>query len=214
MENLTQNNTNCQAPATVAHHKLLSSPIILKDKFNKYVPSEIPYNVQATFRIIPKAVFIKRHDAILNFIRQLGFTKKESWAIIRLLRFWIYYGLAYPKAETVCGGEKLLNKETNKIETRYADFSVRTFWYAVKKLDDAGLLVKYRQLLNGRKTASLYRLDKLVLYLAARMAEHAQLRLNRIHSGLLTWFKSIWHDRDQYEVNLALEEPITRLMPI
>lgn len=144
----------------MAHHKDLKKPystIMIKVK-----DIDKPYGVPQSQRILPPGLFIKKFDAIREFLAgPLGLTCVQREVILRLLRFSSHYEEVYPKAATVCSEPGC---------------SKRTFWRVMRKLQDIGLVqVSNRYVIREHaQISNLYRFHKLLILLVRYLAEHGQ----------------------------------------
>jgi len=120
----------------------------------------VRYGLPAGLRALSPGLFIKKFDYIRDCLAgTLGFTCAEREVVLRLLRLYAYYGAAFPKAASIA---------------REPGCSERTFWRAVKKLQNLGLVrVVNRFVLRPHaQISNLYRLEKLAIVLARYLAEH------------------------------------------
>jgi len=117
----------------------------------------LTYGVPAPRRMLTPSLLIKKHDYILAYLKSLGLTTAERPAAFFLLRLYAYYGKVYPKAP-------------NYSEDFYN--SKRSFWRAVAKLEEAGLIDRINRYLHHLQISNAYRLDKMVLCLVRYLAEH------------------------------------------
>lgn len=148
----------------LAHHKVFS-PTTKKElpqgKFNPKIVYKIgsenidkPYGVPSNGRIITKSLLNKYHHDIVRFLKhELGLTTAEREGIIRLLRLSASYNYVYPKAEWIA--EQL-------------GCSKRTFWRAIAKLKEMGLITVINRFLvrEEAQISNLYILRKLCIAIA------------------------------------------------
>lgn len=175
-------------PEPMAHHK----PTPLGIYYKRGVVGKVSYGVPQNRRILNISLFHKRHDEIRRFLISLGLQNRERDAIFGLLRFYCYYGKAYPKAADIATDEYI---------------SKRTFWRAIQKLRAVGAIEVINRYLNHRQISNLYRLDKLVLMIARLLAERGQ-RFNDFTTKLISFFGSFWKEIWEAEINLADLAPI------
>jgi len=107
--------------------------------------------------MLTPSLLIKKHDYILAYLKSIGLTTAERPAAFYLLRLFAYYGKVYPKAP-------------NYSEDFYN--SKRSFWRAVAKLEEAGLIDRINRYLHHLQISNAYRLDKLLLCIIRYLAEH------------------------------------------
>lgn len=151
---------------TFAHY---NSSIPVKKEINHGITNvkneSESYSVQTNSRGLTKSMFRRRFDDIRDYLKARGFTNFEREAVLKMLQLYAYYAKVYPKAETIA-------QECN--------ISRRTVWYAIKKLEDQGLITRQNQYYQDektgdiRQTSNIYRLDKLVLALVQLLAEIGQ----------------------------------------
>ncbi|MBA7538625.1 hypothetical protein ES705_30902 [subsurface metagenome] len=107
--------------------------------------------------MLTPGLLLKKHDYIRHYLVSIGLTTAERDAAFFLLRLYSYYGKVYPKAP-------------NHTEDCYR--SKRSFWRAVAKLEDSGLIDRINRYLHHLQISNCYRLDKLVLCIIRYLAEH------------------------------------------
>lgn len=180
-----------QTPQSMAHHNTLPRRG-LNLFFKKGVKIEKRYGVPQTQRLLTMGNYHKHHDEICHLMNRLGLDPRERDAVFVLLRLFIYYGKVYSKAADVA-------------EDAY--ISKRTFWRAVGKLRDLGVLEVFNRYANHRQISNLYRLDKLVLLLARYLAEHGR-PISRVGVQLAALFKSFWSEIWDADINLSLTAPV------
>ncbi|GAH42776.1 unnamed protein product, partial [marine sediment metagenome] len=117
----------------------------------------LTYGVPAPRRMLTPSLLLKKHDRIRTFLVSLGLTTAERPAAFYLLRLFTYYGKVYPKAP-------------NYTDDFYN--SKRSFWRAVAKLEDSGLIDRQNRFLHHLQISNAYRLDKLVLCIIRYLAEN------------------------------------------
>jgi len=81
--------------------------------------------------MLTPGLLLKKHDYIRAYLVSLGLTTAERDAAFFLLRLYAYYGKVYPKAP-------------NYTEDCYR--SKRSFWRAVAKLEEQGIIDADRRL--------------------------------------------------------------------
>ena len=149
-------------------------------------------------KILTIELFIKRFDEIRRFLEQrAGLTIAEREAVLRLLRIYCYYGRVYPKAEQIADDFGNMTKGCSK----------RSFWRAIYKLREDGLVQVHNRYLHGRQISNTYRLDKLVICLVRYLMEHGCRYLGKISRQLLNnlAIPGFWRLIRQAKVNLAAE---------
>ncbi|MBA7606765.1 hypothetical protein ES703_13915 [subsurface metagenome] len=158
---LYQDPTDCQAPPRekpLAHHN--PSPHITNNiSVGDSGKSFWSYGVPSDRRILSPGLFNKRYDLIRLYLVSIGLTAADREAILRLLRLYCYYGRCYPKAAQIA---------------EYPGCSKRSFWRAIAKLANMGLIEVANRFHQRRQISNTYRLDKLVAILARFLAEHGQ----------------------------------------
>ncbi|GAI72720.1 unnamed protein product [marine sediment metagenome] len=108
--------------STPNNNTLLNTDILLK---------KLTYGVPAPRRMLTPGLLLKKHDYIRAYLVSLGLTTAERDAAFFLLRLYAYYGKVYPKAP-------------NYTEDCYR--SKRSFWRAVAKLEEQGIIDADRRL--------------------------------------------------------------------
>lgn len=165
----------------IAHHNPLPIPSYINYEPLSIIRSnpERAYGVQQGYRMLSKGQ-LNRHYALLRGLLKsnLGLNNRERDVTFALLRFFVYYGMVYPKAKTIA-------------EDCY--LSKRTFWYAVKKLESMGLVERNHQYMNGYQTSNLYRLDKLAILAAQYLAEHGKEIVGQ-GKAILQLFSDFWRE--------------------
>ena len=152
----------------------------------------LTYGVPAPRRMLTPDLLLKKHFSILSYLQSLGLTTSEIPTAFFLLRLYAYYGKVYPKAP-------------NYTEDCYS--SKRTFWRAVKKLDDSGLIDRLPRYLHHLQISNCYRLDKLVLCIIQYLAEHGTPYLDGFTKYCLGKVgNQFW--RAIYSMRVRLRDPI------
>jgi len=142
----------------VAQRKPSQDTLNNKDTLNTTnLLNSLTYGVPAPKRMLTPSLLLKKHDYILSYLKSIGLTTAERPAAFYLLRLFAYYGKVYPKAP-------------NYSEDFYN--SKRSFWRAVAKLSDSGLIDRTNRYLHHLQISNSYRLDKLVLCIIRYLAEH------------------------------------------
>lgn len=148
--------TDCQAPPgqkTLAHRNLSPSYNNSKDDGIRFWS----YGVPSDKRILSHGLFIKHFDQIRNYLVSVELTTADREVVLRLLRLYCYYGRCYPKAAQIA---------------QDPGCSKRSFWRAIAKLSNMGMIEVVNRFHQGRQISNTYRLDKLVAILARFLAEH------------------------------------------
>lgn len=172
----------CQAPPiktshsspdqqSLAHRKPLLS--ITNTSIRKRIPDNsrelYSYGVPMKRKILTVELFNKRFDEIRHYLdRNIGLTLAERESILRLLRIYAYYGRVYPKASQIA----------DDFGNMIPGCSKRSFWRAITKLREDGLVQVHNRYLHGRQISNCYRLDKLILCLVRWLLEHGKRYLN------------------------------------
>lgn len=172
----------CQAPPVETSHftpgqKHLahrnSSLSISPGRSNKRVPGNsrelYSYGVPMKRKILTCELYNKRFQEIREYLdRNMGLTPAERESILRLLRIYAYYGRVYPKASQIA----------DDFGNMIPGSSKRSFWRAIAKLREDGLVQVHNRYLHGRQISNCYRLDKLILCLVRWLLEHGKRYLN------------------------------------
>ena len=120
-------------------------------------------------KILTCELYTRRFDEIRRYLdRNLGLTLAERDGILRLLRIYAYYGRVYPKASQIA----------SDFGNMVPGCSKRSFWRAIAKLREDGLIQVHNRYLHGRQISNCYRLDKLILCLVRWLLEHGTRYLN------------------------------------
>ncbi|MBA7551441.1 hypothetical protein ES705_43981 [subsurface metagenome] len=159
---------------------------------NTELLQRLTYGVPAPRRMLTPSLLLKKHFYILTYLMSIGLTTAERPAAFYLLRLFAYYGKVYPKAP-------------NYTENFYN--SKRSFWRAVAKLEDSGLIDRQNRYLHHLQISNCYRLDKLVLCLIQYLAEHGCPNLAGFANYCLAKVGShFW--RAIYSIRVRLRDPI------
>ncbi|MBA7610697.1 hypothetical protein ES703_17909 [subsurface metagenome] len=156
------------------------------------VLERLTYGVPAPRRMLTPSLLIKKHFYILSYLKAIGLTTAEIPAAFFLLRLYAYYGKVYPKAP-------------NYTEDFYN--SKRSFWRAIAKLEDSGLIDRINRYLHHLQISNCYRLDKLVLCIIRYLAEHGSPYLSDFAYKCLDkvgsrFWRAIW------TIRVRLRDPI------
>jgi len=185
------------SPQPTAHHNPLS-PVTDQTYYKRGTNVESCYGVPQSYRLLTMGNYHKHHSEINTMLRVLfGLENRERDAIRCLLRLFFYYGKVYPKAADVADQEYI---------------SKRTFWRAMGKLRDLGVLEVINRYINHRQISNFYRLDKLVVMIANYIAEHhlglfINDALGKRALELVGFFRS-WDQLWDAEINLSLPAPV------
>ena len=172
----------CQAPPVeIPHyppdpqplaHRNLSPPISLNNKKEREPGNSrdlYSYGVPMKRKLLTCELYNKRFDEIRHYLEQnIGLTLAERDGILRMLRIYAYYGRVYPKASQIA----------DDFGNMVPGCSKRSFWRAIAKLREDGLIQVHNRYLHGRQISNCYRLDKLILCLVRWLLEHGQRYLN------------------------------------
>ncbi len=170
------------------HHK--------KDPLNtETLLVRLTYGVPAPRRMLTLDCFFKKYDHIRNYLGSIGLTPAEREITLHLLRLYTYYGKVYPKASEF--------RETGGC-------SKRSFWRAVAKLEESGVIDRINRYLNHLQISNCYRLDKLVLCLVRYLAEHGCPFLDQFTRSIIRQTAdSFWKTIGRLRVRLRDPKPIT-----
>jgi len=157
--------------------------------------SRLTYGVPTPRRLLSPGIFNKKFDSIRDYLSYSGLTPAERQVALNLLRLYCYYGKVYPKASEF---------------TDERGCSRRTFWRAVAKLEELGVIDRINRYLHHRQISNAYRLDKLVLILVRWLAEHGYRFFDIFTNALLritdnSFWSTIWSTK----VRLRDPKPIT-----
>jgi len=123
-------------------------------------------------KVLTCELYNKRFDEIRHYLdRNLGLTLAEREGILRMLRIYAYYGRVYPKASQIADDFGNMIKGCSK----------RSFWRAIAKLREDGMVQVHNRYLHGRQISNCYRLDKLILCLVRWLLEHGKRYLNLLN---------------------------------
>lgn len=146
-------------PDSMIHHKVSPNPpqYIVVTRKNLSSP---PYGVSQSQRILTKDLLLKKYDQVrdcLAYCMKLSVSERE--VVLRLLRFWAYYGQVYPKESTI---------------TNDPGCSKATFWRTIRLLKELGFIsVTNRYVIRPHaQISNLYRFDRLLIVIARYLAEH------------------------------------------
>jgi len=179
------------SPQATAHHNSLPSDLN-RIYYKKGIEIEKRYGVPSTRRILTMGMFHKHHHEILYQLVRLGLETRERDAIFKLLELFIYYGKVYPKAADIAD---------------QAYISKRTFWRAIGKLREMGVVEVINRYINHKQISNLYRIDKLVVMLGCYLAEHGH-NIGKWGLDLVCFFKHFWDQIWDADINLSLAAPV------
>ncbi len=164
---------------------------------NNQILERLTYGVPAPKRMLTPSLLLKKHDYIRDYLLTLGLTTAERDAAFFLLRLYVYYGKVYPKAP-------------NYTEDCYR--SKRSFWRAVAKLEEFGLLDRINRYLHHLQISNAYRLDKLVLCLVRYLAEHGCPFFDKFTQAIIRkTADSFWQTIHTLRVRLRDPIPLTAM---
>ncbi|MBA7523846.1 hypothetical protein ES705_15980 [subsurface metagenome] len=166
----------CQAPPgqkTLAHRNLPLSNSYYRSR--KRLPGTTrdlySYGVPMPRKLLTVELYNRRFDEIRRYLADnIGLTLAERESILRLLRIYAYYGRVYPKASQIADDFGNMMKGCSK----------RSFWRAIAKLREDGMIQVCHRYLHGRQISNCYRLDKLILCLVRCLLEHGKRYLNLV----------------------------------
>jgi hypothetical protein len=148
-------------------------------------------------RLLSPGIFNKKFDRIRDYLANVGLTPAEREIALNLLRLYCYYGKVYPKASAF---------------TDVGGCSKRSFWRAIAKLEELGLIDRINRYLYHLQISNSYRLDKLILILARWLAEHGHQFTDKFTLALLrltdhSFWRTIW----TIKVRLRDPKPLTTM---
>ena len=181
------------SPQSTAHHNAL--PINLNNiYYKKGIGVGKRYGVPQLHRILTMGNYHKHHDDINTMLRvACGLENRERGAIFCLLRLFLYYGKVYPKAADVADQEYI---------------SKRTYWRAIGKLRDLGVVEVINRYVKHKQISNLYRLDKLIVMIARFISEHHPIIFGDFGDKLTSFFRSFWDEIWDADINLSLMAPV------
>ncbi len=161
-------------PQPLAHRNL--SPSISPTDKREREPGNsrdlYSYGVPMSRKLLTVELYNKRFDEIRHYLEQnIGLTLAERDGILRMLRIYAYYGRVYPKASQIA----------DDFGNMVPGCSKRSFWRAIAKLREDGLIQVRNRFLHGRQISNCYRLDKLILCLVRWLLEHGKRYLNLLN---------------------------------
>lgn len=118
------------------------------------------YGVSSSYRLLSKGLFNKKFDLVRDCLEYvLGLTVSQREVVLRLLRYWSYYGQVYPKETTI---------------TAEPGCSKATFWRTINLMKARGLItVTNRYIIRPHaQISNLYRFTRLLILIAVYLAEH------------------------------------------
>ncbi len=181
---------------TLAQRKPPLHPHHKRDHLNKEtLLTRLTYGVPAPRRMLTQGCLFKKYDHIRTYLVSLGLTPAEREIALHLLRLYTYYGKVYPKASEFAGA---------------GGCSKRSFWRAVGKLEERGVIDRINRFLNHLQISNCYRLDKLVLCLVRYLAEHGCPFLDQFTQNIIRQTaESFWKTIGRLRVRLRDPKPIT-----
>lgn len=153
------------------------------------------YGVPSDRKILSPSLFHKRYDLIRHYLVSIGLTTADREAILRLLRLYCYYGRCYPKAAQIAEDPGC---------------SKRSFWRAIAKLSNMGMIEVSNRFHQGRQISNTYRLDKLVAILARFLAEHGSQFTGFALYVIKALGADFWHRIGAARVRLRDPVPVQR----
>lgn len=186
-----------------------------------------PLGVMRTQRYLTSGNLWRYWDLIDKMLHQrLDLADVEVIVIKRLLQFWSYYGLVYPKASQIArepSDEEISISMRTRMEygeelpfnykpKRSYGCARRTFWRTVNKLQDLNLIeVVNRYIIREHaQISNLYILDNLIIVIARYLAEHGKgkfpkwiLRFMRLQAEYFWSFRWASTGRDPPHVEYA-----------
>ena len=130
-----------------------------------------PKAVPKSKRLLPPGLLMKRFNQVRDFLQTLGFTTAEREVILRLLRFWAYYGIVYTKESQI---------------TNNPGCSKPTFWRTIRKAEEMDLIRRINRFIPRERAqiSNIYLLDKLILVIARYLCE-------RGNTSTPEWFRPL-----------------------
>lgn len=186
--------TQTQNP--LAHRKASTYPnsnsyILKKEEILK----RLTYGVPTERRMLSSSLLLKKHDRIREYLLKLDLTAAEREITFNLLRLYTYYGKVYPKANA------------------FADTggcSKRSFWRAIAKLEELGVVDRIHRYLDHLQISNCYRLDKLVLCIVRYLSEHATAFFSQFTQDIIRdTANNFWAIIDRLKVRLRDPYPLT-----
>ena len=150
---------NSSTTASMIHHKVL----VHKNKNTgevRLVRIGVPYGVSPSYRLLSPQLILKKFDYIRDCLKYIvGLSTSQREVMLRLLRFWAYYGAVFPKEAVI---------------TSEPGCSKATYWRTLRILQDAGLVtVINRYLIRPHaQVSNLYDLRNLARMIAKYLSEH------------------------------------------
>lgn len=180
---------------TLAHRNVTTHTSTTLEPYNSRVILErLTYAVPTKRRLLSPGIFNKKYDSIRDYLVIAGLTPAERQIALNLLRLYCYYGKVYPKATDF---------------TDQGGCSRRSFWRAVAKLEELGLIDRINRYLYHLQISNAYRLDKLVLILARWLAEHGYTFTDKFTPALLRLTANLfWQTIGSVKVRLRDPTPI------
>ncbi|MBA7563004.1 hypothetical protein ES708_31677 [subsurface metagenome] len=164
---------------------------------NETLLSRLSYGVPTNKRMLSPSLLLKKHDLIRGYLLSLGLTAAEREIAFHLLRLFSYYGKVYPKASQF---------------TEDGGCSKRSFWRAVAKLEELGIVDRIHRYLRHLQISNCYRLDKLVLCLIRYLAEHGhRFKQDFTRALLRESAPSFWRTIRTIRVRLKDDNPLTAM---
>lgn len=162
---------------------------------SKKLLNRLTYGVPSQRRMLSHGLLLKKHNRIRTFLVSLGLTTADRDAVFYLLRLYTHYGKVYPKAP-------------NYTEDYYC--SKRSWWRAIAKLEDAGLIDRIKRFLHHLQISDSYRLDKLVLCIVRYLAEHGSPNFDEFTQDIIRQTPgSSWKTIQNLRVRLRDPIPLT-----
>jgi len=161
------------SPGMMIHHKGRDHQVVIIYRDRCHYRGK-PYGVSSSQRVLSPQLLLKKYALVRECLKYpLGLTTAQREVVLRLLRYWAYYGNVYPKETTI---------------TEEPGCSKATFWRTVRVLEERGLLqVVNRYVIRiHAQISNLYRLDRLVVVLARYLAEHGVAFLEKWLTPALT----------------------------
>ena len=182
----------------VAQRKVSTDTSNLNTPLNSNTILErVSYGVPAPRRMLSPSLLLKKHHYIISYLQAIGLTPSEREITMHLLRLYAYYGKVYPKAHQF---------------TENGGCSKRSFWRAVAKLEESGLIDRINRYLHHLQISNCYRLDKLILCLIRYLAEHGNPNIPDFAHDLLNQVgTSFWQTIWTLRVRLRDKNPLTAM---
>ncbi|MBA7486477.1 hypothetical protein ES707_22036 [subsurface metagenome] len=176
------------------HNSSPSTPVVKSPYELLFLLDRLTYGVPVHRRMLSSSLLLKKHDYIVDYLSRLGLTPAELQITLHLLTLYTYYGKVYPKAQEF---------------TQDAGCSKRSFWRAIAKLEELGVIDRLNRYLHHLQISNCYRLDKLILCLIRYLAEHGSPHIPAFAYNLLKQIPGpFWQTIRTLQVRLRNPNPL------